>query len=83
MSYRLEKLWSKNPLSAAKETIVYVVGIAVLVATAISNGFCVLPPVWQIILLALGTGGLIWGSFWYAKVLPDSMKSESFKMNKE
>ena len=75
MSYRLVKLWDKKPKAAAIECSIYVALFAIGIAAAISDGFNSFPPIWQIILLVLGTGGWIWMNFWYAKVLKDKDNS--------
>ena len=69
MSYRLRKLWDKDPVAAAKESTFYVVILVLMVLFVLSDCFKVFPPAWQIIVVLLVAGLLIWSAFYYAKVL--------------
>lgn len=76
MSYRLRKLWDKNPKAAAKETCFNVIVIALIVLFVLSDGCKMFPPFWQILIVVVIAGALIWGIFYFAKVLQES-KDES------
>lgn len=67
MSYRLRKLWDKNPKAAAKESCFDVIVVALVILFALSGGLKRFPPFWQILIVIIVAGVLIWGVFNYAK----------------
>lgn len=75
MSYRLRKLWEKDPKAAAKECSIYITLMALMVLLGLSDGFCTFPPVWQILLVLLVYVLLILAVFGYVKYLQKNNKS--------
>lgn len=71
MSYRLRKLWDKNPKAAAKETCFHVIVIVLIVLFVLSDGCKMFPPFWQILIVVVIAGALIWGILYFAKVLQE------------
>lgn len=74
MSYRLIKKWNKDPKAAAKESIFYYLMTALMAIIVLSDGLHELIPIWQIIVVLLVLGCLIWLTRCYAKYLQNIMK---------
>ena len=56
MSYRLRKLWDKNPKAAAKESCFDVIAVALVALFALSGGCKKFPPFWQILIVIFVAG---------------------------
>lgn len=81
MSYRLIKLWNKDPKSAAKESSFNVVLFAFMVVLVLSGGFDFFPPIWQILIVVAIAGIWIWGNFRYAKTLIKQKEEEKRELS--
>lgn len=67
MSYRLRKLWDKNPKAAARESSFYVGCYAFMLIVFLSDGFRSWPSIWEILVIVLVAGSLIAGFLYTAK----------------
>lgn len=76
MSYRLRKLWDKDPMSATKECCFHVILMAFMVLLFLSDCFTYFPPMWQIFIVLVISGLFIWALLYSAKVLQKSKDKE-------